>query len=415
MAKVLELKCRECARGYPVEPIYACEFCFAPLEPVYDYDKIRATVTREQIESGPPSIWRYEPILPEIDRSKRIDLGAGFTPLVRSDRLAAELGIENLYLKNDTANPTHSFKDRVVTVALSVARSLGFDTVACASTGNLANAVAAHAARSGMKSYVFIPADLEQGKVISTAIYGGNIVAVKGNYDEVNRLCSEVSQIVDWAFVNVNIRPFYSEGSKTLAFEICEQLGWKPPDHIVVPVASGSMLTKIRKGFDELYKVGLIDEPASTKFHAAQASGCNPVATAVKEGVEHVRPVKPNTVAKSLAIGNPADGYYAVKVVRETGGTAGEVSDEEIIAGIRKLASTEGIFTETAGGVTIGVLEKLAAAGTFSPGETVVALITGMGLKTAEALTGSVGPTFEIPPDVDVFEQQLRLVGEDVK
>ena len=415
MAKVLELKCRECARGYPVAPIFACEFCFAPLEPVYDYDEIRATVTREQIESGPPSIWRYEPILPEIDRSKRVDLGAGFTPLVRSDRLAKEFGIENLYLKNDTANPTHSFKDRVVTVALSVARSLGFDTVACASTGNLANAVAAHAARSGMKSYVFIPADLEQGKVISTAIYGGNIVAVKGNYDEVNRLCSEVSQIVDWAFVNVNIRPFYSEGSKTLAFEICEQLGWKPPDHIVVPVASGSMLTKIRKGFDELYRVGLIDEPASTKFHAAQASGCNPVATAVKEGVEHVRPVKPNTVAKSLAIGNPADGYYAVKVVRETGGTAGEVSDEEIIAGIRKLASSEGIFTETAGGVTIGVLDKLAAAGTFSPGETVVALITGMGLKTAEALTGSVGPTFEIPPDVDVFEQQLRLVGEDVK
>jgi threonine synthase len=415
VAKVLELKCRECGRGYPVAPIYACEFCFAPLEPVYDYDEIRATVSREQIASGPASIWRYESLLPEIDRSKRIDLGTGFTPLVRAERLAAEFDVENLYLKNDTANPTHSFKDRVVTVALSVARSMGFDTVACASTGNLANAVAAHAARSGMNSYVFIPADLEQGKVISTAIYGGNIVAVKGNYDEVNRLCSEVSQLVDWAFVNVNIRPFYSEGSKTLAFEICEQLGWKPPDHIVVPVASGSMLTKIRKGLGELHKVGLIDEPAQTKFHVAQATGCNPVATAVREGVEHVRPVKPNTVAKSLAIGNPADGYYAVKAVRETGGTAGEVTDEEIIAGIRKLASTEGIFTETAGGVTTGVLEKLAAAGTFSPGETVVALITGMGLKTAEALTGSVGPTFEIPPDVDVFEQQLRLVGEDVK
>lgn len=413
MAKVLELKCRECGRGYPVTPIYACEFCFAPLEPVYDYAQIRSEVSRESIEDGPPSIWRYEALLPEIDRSKRIDLGAGFTPLIRAERLAAELGIKNLYLKNDTANPTHSFKDRVVTVALSVARSLGFDTVACASTGNLANAVAAHAARSGMKSYVFIPADLEQAKIISTAIYGGNIVAVKGNYDEVNRLCSEVSQIVDWAFVNVNIRPFYSEGSKTLAFEVCEQLGWNPPDHIVVPVASGSMLTKIGKGFGELHRVGLISEPALTKFHVAQAAGCNPVATAVKTGTEQVRPVKPNTVAKSLAIGNPADGYYAVKAVRESSGTAEDVTDEEIIAGIRTLASTEGIFTETAGGVTIGVLKKLAEAGTFSADETVVALITGMGLKTAEALTGSVGPTFEIPADVEVFEQQLKLIGED--
>jgi threonine synthase len=295
-----------------------------------------------------------------------------------------------------------------VTVALTVAKAMGFDTVACASTGNLANAVAAHASRSGLRSFVFIPADLEAGKIITTSIYGGNVVAVKGNYDQVNRLCSEIAQTKDWAFVNVNIRPFYAEGSKTIAFEITEQMGWKPPDHVVVPVASGSLLTKIQKGLGELHRVGLAPEP-STRIHAAQALGCNPVVAALEQGVEHVRPVKPNTIAKSLAIGSPADGFYAVRAVRSTGGTGADVTDEEIVAGIRLLASQEGIFTETAGGVTIAALKKLAEAGTFSPEETVVALITGMGLKTVEALEGAVPPTIEIRPDIEAFEEELGL------
>ncbi|MGH2770506.1 MAG: threonine synthase [Actinomycetota bacterium] len=411
MGKVERLRCRECERSYPVAPIHVCEFCFAPLEPLYDYDEIARTISREAIEGGPLSIWRYVGLLPIEESVERVDLGAGFTPLLPAPRLGAALGIPNLYLKNETANPTHSFKDRVVAVALTAARKMGFDTVACASTGNLANAVAAHAARVGLRSFVFIPADLEAAKVVGTAVYGGHVVAVKGNYDHVNRLCSEIAQTLDWGFVNVNIRPFYSEGSKTLAFEIAEQLGWVPPDHVVVPVASGALLTKIRRGLEELHRVGLAPEP-HTRIHAAQASGCSPVVTALKGGSEHVRPVKPATIAKSLAIGNPADGYYAVKTVRETGGRGEDVSDEEILAGIRLLASTEGIFTETAGGVTIGALMRLAKAGAFAPEESVVALITGMGLKTAEALTERVGPTFEIPPHLDVFLGELELLGE---
>jgi len=317
--------------------------------------------------------------------------------------------LRNLYIKNDSANPTHSFKDRVVSVALTVARQMGFDTVACASTGNLANAVAAHAAKAGLRSFVFIPADLEAGKVITTAVYGGHLVAVKGNYDDVNRLCSEIAQRGDWAFVNVNLRPYYSEGSKTLAFELAEQLGWRAPDHVVVPVASGSLLTKIHKGLGEMHLLNLIAEP-STKIHAAQATGCNPVTAALHAGVTHIRPVKPDTIAKSLAIGNPADGYYAVKTVNETGGQGRDVSDEAIVAGIRLLASTEGIFTETAGGVTVAALQQLAEDGVFSEDECVVALITGMGLKTAEALTGRIGPSMEIRPDIEVFEEEMRLL-----
>lgn len=409
MGKVLELRCRECGRAFPVGPTHVCDFCFAPLEPIYDYDEIARTISREKIASGPLTIWRYDDLLPVDDSYERVDLGAGFTPLIKARRLGELLGIQNLYLKNDTANPTHSFKDRVVTVALTVARAFGFDTVACASTGNLANAVAAHAARSGLRSFVFIPADLESGKVITTAVFGGNIVAVKGNYDEVNRLCTEVSQTQPWAFVNVNIRPFYSEGSKTLAFEITEQLGWAPPDHVVVPVASGSLLTKFRKGQKELQRVGLTSEP-HTKIHAAQATGCNPIVTAIKQGVEHVRPVKPSTIAKSLAIGNPADGYYTVKAVRETGGQGEEVSDQEVLEGIELLAHTEGIFSETAGGVTIGVLKKLAQAGTFGPNESVVALITGMGLKTAEVLDGRISTAMEIRPNLEAFEEELKLL-----
>ena len=411
MAGVQSLKCRECGRTYAVAPIYACDFCFAPLEPEYDYEAIAGSISREKIASGPLSVWRYADLLPAPDDAPRVDLSAGFTPLLKADRLGAELGIPNLYLKNDTANPTHSFKDRVVTVALTVARSMGFDTVACASTGNLANAVAAHAARAGLRSFVFIPADLEAGKIITTAVYGGNLVAVKGNYDDVNRLCSEIAQTLQWAFVNVNIRPFYAEGSKTLAFEVAEQLGWRAPAHVVVPVASGSLLTKIRKGLNELHRVGLIDRP-HTRIHAAQALGCSPVVRAIKEGVDHVRPVKPSTVAKSLAIGNPADGYYAVRTVAETGGRGEDPDDDEIIAGIQRLARTEGVFTETAGGVTIAALTRLARSGTFSGDETVVALITGMGLKTAEALAGRVGPTMTIRPDLEAFEEELRVLGD---
>ncbi|MGI8425019.1 MAG: threonine synthase [Actinomycetota bacterium] len=408
MARIEELKCKECGRTYEAAPIYVCDFCFAPLEPVYDYDLIGKTFNRATIEAGPASIWRYSGLLPVDEATPRVDIGAGFTPLLKADRLGEALGIKNLYIKNDSANPTHSFKDRVVSVALTVARQMGFSTVACASTGNLANAVGAHAAKAGMRSFVFIPADLESGKIITTAVYGGHLVAVKGNYDEVNRLCSEIAQKGDWAFVNVNLRPFYSEGSKTLAFELAEQLDWAAPGHVVVPVASGSLLTKIEKGLNELEVLGMIPTP-KTRIHAAQAEGCNPVVAALKEGVDHIRPVKPNTIAKSLAIGNPADGYYAVKAVNETGGSAEDVNDDEIVEGIRLLASTEGIFTETAGGVTVAAMRKMAEGGVFADGESVVALITGMGLKTAEALTGRVGPSFEIPPDIEAFEREVAL------
>lgn len=411
MARVEKLECRECGRTYEAAPIYVCDFCFAPLEPVYDYGSIASSMSRESIKEGPATIWRYVDLLPVDPQTPRIDIGAGLTPLLKASRLGEALGIDNLYIKNDTANPTHSFKDRVVSVALTVAREMGFDTVACASTGNLANAVAAHAARAHLRSFVFIPANLEQNKVITTAIYGGNVIAVDGNYDHVNKLCSEIAQKGEWGFVNVNLRPYYSEGSKTLAFEVAEQLRWRAPDHVVVPVASGSLLTKFRKGLEEFHKVGLLDDAPHTKVHAAQALGCSPVVAAIKAGVDVIRPVRPDTIAKSLAIGNPADGYYAVKAVNETGGMGDDVTDEEIVSAIRLLASTEGVFAETAGGVTIGALKKMAERGAFAPGESVVALITGMGLKTAEALTGRVGPNVHISGDLENFEEEMRLLS----
>ena len=412
LSRVLELRCRECGRSAEVAPVHVCDFCFAPLEPTYDYDAVAATISRDSIAAGPPNIWRYAELLPVEDSALRIDLGVGMTPLIRSERLGRALGIERLYLKNDMANPTHSFKDRVVSVAATVARSMGFMTLACASTGNLANSVAAHAARAGMRCIVFIPADLEAAKVLTTAIYGATVVGVKGSYDEVNRLCSEVAgEREDWAFVNVNIRPFYAEGSKTLAFEVVEQLDYDLPDHVVVPVASGSLLTKFWKGLGEMNRVGLAEVP-TTKLHAAQAQGCSPVVEAIVSGAEQVRPVKPQTIAKSLAIGNPADGYYAARVVDETGGRGAAVSDEEILRGIELLATTEGLFTETAGGVTIAVLKKLADQGVFSAGESVVALITGMGLKTAEALGERPGSMIEIRPSIEEFNEQLRIREE---
>ncbi len=402
------LCCRECGRKYPVEALHVCDYCFGPLEVTYDYEAIRASVSREKIAAGPLTIWRYGDLLPVSDAAP-VDLGAGFTPLVKADRLAAELGLDDLWIKNDTVNPTASFKDRVVSVSLTKARQLGFKVAACASTGNLANSVAAHAARAGIASYVFIPDNLEMAKVVTTAVYGGNLVAVHGNYDDVNRLCAELaSEHPTWAFVNVNLRTYYAEGSKTLAFEVAEQLGWQAPDHVIVPVASGSQLTKIHKGFIELAKVGLLDggEP-NVRISGAQAAGCSPVATAFLEQSDYIRPVKPATIAKSLAIGNPADGWYALEVVRKTGGAFAGVSDDEIVDGIRLLARTEGIFAETAGGVTVATLEKLVSNGTVRPGERVVAYVTGHGLKTVEALAGKVAPTTTIDPTLDAFEAAL--------
>lgn len=405
------LQCRECGHPYPAEALHFCEWCFGPLEVVYDYDAIRKAVSHERIAAGPLSIWRYADLLP-ASAEGAVNLGAGFTPLVRADRLAAELGLGELWIKNDTVNPTGSFKDRVVSVALTKAQELGFKVAAAASTGNLANSVAAHAAHAGMESIVFIPADLEAGKVVTTAVFGGKLVAIDGNYDDVNRLCAEIaSERPSWAFVNVNVRTYYAEGSKTLAFEIAEQLGWRAPDHVVVPVASGSQLTKVAKGFKELEQVGLI-EPSAIRISGAQATGCSPVATAFEAGWDAIKPVKPDTIAKSLAIGNPADGPYALDAVRESGGAFGSVSDEEIVEGIRLLARTEGIFAETAGGVTIASLAQLAASGAVRPDERVVAIVSGNGLKTLEAVAPYCGPTAVIPPTLDAFAEAIEQASE---
>ncbi|MGH9306614.1 MAG: threonine synthase [Acidimicrobiales bacterium] len=405
------LRCRECGRTYPAEALHVCDFCFGPLEVAYDYEAMAGRVTRQSIAAGPLTIWRYADLLP-VGGPDAVDLGAGFTPLVRADRLAAELGLGQLWLKNDTLNPTGSFKDRVTSVALTKARQLGFKVAACASTGNLANSVAAHAARAGMESYVFIPADLEAAKITTTAVYGGHLIAVEGNYDDVNRLCAELtSEEPTWAFVNVNVRTYYAEGSKTLAFEVAEQLGWKAPDHVVVPVGSGSQLVKIHKGFSELAQLGLIDPASHVRVSGAQAQGCSPVATAFAEGVDMIRPVRPKTIAKSLAIGNPADGWYALETVRATGGALAAVTDEEIIEGIGLLARTEGIFAETAGGVTVATLAKLAASGVVRPDEVVTAFITGHGLKTVEAVAPVVGPTATIAPSLESFASAMENQG----
>ena len=402
MAYVQNLRCRECGREYEVAPIFTCEWCFGPLEVGYDYDTIGSAISREKIAAGPASIWRYADLLP-VDRGHAVDLGAGFTPLVRADRLAAALGLGEVWVKNDTLNPTNSFKDRVASVALSKALEFGFKTAACASTGNLANSVAAHAARAGLRSFVFIPSNLERAKVVTTAVYGGNVIAIEGNYDDVNRLCAELAGTYHWAFVNVNVRPFYAEGSKTLAYETAEQLGWETPDHVVVPVASGSLLTKIRKGFDELHKVGLVEQPPNVRVSGAQALGCSPVATAWSEGSDTIRPVKPDTIAKSLAIGNPADGYFALDAVRQTEGGLAAVSDGEVVEGSRLLARTEGIFAETAGGVTVASLKRLADECVVSADERVVIYITGLGLKTLDAVEAD--PTATISPTLDAFHE----------
>ncbi len=411
MSYVQGLKCRECGRETGLAAVHVCEFCFGPLEVRYDYDAMAGNVTHASIAAGPPTIWRYADLLPELpgtDPADRVDLGAGFTPLVPAPRLGAALGLEDLWLKNDTVNPTWSFKDRVVSVALTAARALGFDTAACASTGNLAHSVAAHAAGSGMSAYVFIPSDLETAKVQAAAVYGQHLVAVKGNYDDVNRLCAEVAGEYGWAFVNVNVRPYYAEGSKTIGFEIAEQLGWRLPDHVVAPMASGSMLTKIDKGFTELTRLELV-AAAPWKVSGAQATGCSPIARAHKDGSGVVRPVRPDTIAKSLAIGDPADGYYALDAVERTGGAMEDVSDTEIVDAIQLLARTEGLFAETAGGVTVAVLRKLAAQGRIEPSERTVAVISGVGLKTLDAVADRVGPAFTINAGLDDFTAALSL------
>lgn len=395
------LSCKECGSTYPLEARYVCEQCFGPLEVTYDRSGFDAAEARRKIQAGPAGIWRYADFLPLAERP-RDPLQPGLTPLVRADRLAERLGLGEVWIKNDAANPTHSFKDRVVAVALAKARELGFETVACASTGNLANAVAAHAAAAGLDSYVFVPADLETEKLLATGVYGTRLVGVRGNYDDVNRLCTELAEIHPWAFVNVNLRPYYAEGSKTIAYELVEQLGWTLPDRVVCPIASGSLFTKIGRGFNEWLDLGLVSGKVPT-FNGAQASGCDPVAEAFAAGHDVCRPQRPQTIAKSLAIGNPADGINALDLARETGGTIDSVSDAEIRAGIRLLAETTGIFTETAGGVTAAVLAKLAADGAIGAGERVVAIITGDGLKTLDAVRDGFEMA-EIEPTLESFE-----------
>ena len=402
---VESLKCKECGESYPLDARFVCEQCFGPLEVTYDFSDLDPAEARRKIQAGSRGIWRYSDFLP-FDGRPADPLEPGLTPLIRADRLAERLGLGEVWIKNDAANPTHSFKDRVVAVAVAKAQELGFDTVACASTGNLANAVAAHAAAAGLDSYVFVPADLEEQKLLATGIYGTNLVGIRGTYDDVNRLCTELSQTHPWAFVNVNLRPYYSEGSKTLAFETIEQLSWNLPDRVVAPIASGSMFTKVAKGMNDWIELGLVEGELPT-FCGAQAVGCSPVAKAFAEGWDVCKPERqPQTIAKSLAIGDPADGPYALELARSSGGVIESVTDDQIRDGIRLLAETTGVFTETAGGVTVGVLSKLAEAGEIGPDERVVVYITGEGLKTLDAARESFR-MHEIDPTLADFEQEF--------
>lgn len=398
------LKCRECGREYEIKPFHICEYCFGPLEVMYDYSRIKKVLNKKEISKRPKTMWRYKELLP-LETEPSVGKNVGFTPLLKAERLASVFGVKELYLKNDAVNhPTLSFKDRVVSVAISKAKEFGFEVVACASTGNLANSVSALAAEAGLKSYIFVPYDLEQGKILGTLIYGATLIGIKGSYDEVNRLCSEIAENYGWAFVNINIRPFYSEGSKTFGYEIAEQLDWTLPKHIVIPMAGGSLITKVWKAFKELEKIDFIDH-VDTKIHGAQASGSNPIVSAFKEGIDWIKPQKPQTIAKSLAIGNPADGYYALKAIRESKGVAEDVTDEEIIEGMKILAQTEGIFTETAGGVTVSVTKKLIERGIISRDESILISITGNGLKTQEAIKDRVGSPLIIEAKLSEFKK----------
>ena len=404
MAYATALHCRECGREYPIEPNYVCDFCFGPLEVTYDYDAIGDAISRESIQDGPLTMWRYDALLP-VDRDVAVDIGTGMTPLLKADNLGKELGLNNLWIKNDAVNPSYSFKDRVVSVATTKALEFGFDTLTCASTGNLAGAVAAHGAKAGMRTLVFIPANLEYGKVIGASVYGPTVVTVNGSYDDINRLCSELADNHKWAFVNINMRPYYSEGSKTLGYEVAEQLGWKAPDHAIVPLASGSLFTKIWKGFNEFAKLGLIDD-VQTTMHGIQAAGCSPIVKAYDAGETHARPEVPDTIAKSLAIGNPADAYYTLKILKETNGSAHAVPEDDVAEGILLLAQSEGIFAETAAGVVVSGLKQMVVDGLIHPDDSVVAYITGNGLKTQEAVASSVKP-IQIEANMESFEENV--------
>src|SRR5947208_3699476 len=409
-----ELRCRECGKTWGHQPRSICDDCFSPLEVFYDYDSVRATFTRERISQQPPNMWRYAELLP-LPEGFRPSLPVGFTPLLNAPHLAERLGTKRLFIKNDAVClPTLSFKDRVVAVALAQARNFGFDTVACSSTGNLANAVAAQAARNGFHAWIFIPADLEPAKIVGTQVFGANLVRIAGSYDQVNRLCSQIADERNWGFVNVNLRPYYAEGSKTVGFEIAEQRGWRLPDNIVVPMAGGSLITKIKKAFEELIELGLV-EPKPVRFFGAQATGCSPISTAIKAGNSEIEPQKPSTVARSLAIGNPADGHYAIKTISQTGGWAEDVSDPELVESIQLLAEMEGVFTETAGGVTVGTADKLYRQGRIHPSETTVLCITGNGLKTTDVLSGKYESEEPIPPKIAAFDKYLeRTLDIDV-
>ena len=409
MEKVLGLKCRECEREYPKEPLHVCEYCFGPLEVNYNYEAIQKSISRSSIEQGPESLWRYIDLLP-IDDEPTDGLNSGWTPLIRAKNLGDALGVQELYIKDDSVcHPTLSFKDRVVAIALSKSKEFDFDTVSCASTGNLANAVAAHAAVANLNCYIFIPADLELGKVVASLVYAPTVVGIMGNYDDVNRLCSEIAGVYPWAFVNINIRPYYAEGSKTLCFELIEQLGWEAPDHIIAPAAGGSLITKIGKALKEFHLLGLIEEPR-TKIHVAQAEGCGPIVNTYKENGDFVKPVKPDTIAKSLAIGNPADGIYAVDTVRNSGGVGEHANDDEIVEAIKLLAATEGIFTETAGGVTLAATKKLIESGDIGRDERIVVAITGNGFKTIEALENKTDEPHIIAPQLNAFRKLMANI-----
>ena len=409
MAKVLGLKCRECEREYPKEPLHVCEFCFGPLEVNYNYDEIKKSISRHSIAQGPENLWRYADLLP-IDGDPTDGLNSGFTPLIQAKNLGDALGVTEIYIKDDSVcHPTLSFKDRVVAIALSKSKEFDFDTVSCASTGNLANAVAAHAAIANLNCYIFIPADLEAGKVVASLVYDPTVVGIMGNYDDVNRLCSEIAGVYPWAFVNINIRPYYAEGSKTLCFELIEQLGWEAPDHIVAPAAGGSLITKIGKALKEFHLLELIEKP-NTKIHVAQAKGCGPIVNTYKENGDFVKPVKPDTIAKSLAIGNPADGIYAVDTVRKSGGVGEHATDNEIGEAINLLAATEGIFTETAGGVTLAVTKKLIANSVIGRDERIVVAITGNGFKTIEAIEDRIVQPHIIAPQLNAFRKLMTNI-----
>jgi len=411
MSYITNLKCKECGQEYPVAPLHVCETCFGPLEVNYDYAKIRAAMTRAKIEARPHNLWRYRELLP-VDSEPDVGPHSGFTPLLHCKRLGAELGMKQLYIKDDTVNhPTLSYKDRVVSVAITKAREFGFATVSCASTGNLATAVAAHAARAGLKCFIFMPEGVEAGKIVGSTIYGAQVITIRGNYDDVNRLCSEIADKYGWAFVNINLRPYYTEGAKTFGFEVAEQLGWKLPDHIVAPTAGGTILPKVAKAFKELKEVGLVKGP-NFKIHSAQAAGSAPVIHALHKGVDLITPVKPDTIAKSIAIGNPADGYYVLRAVRESGGWGDSATDPEIIDAIKLLARTEGIFAEPAGGTTLAVALKLIQQGRIKADESLVVSITGNGYKTLEAVSSSIEQPFVIDARLGEFDKLFERLDE---